>query len=49
MYKSEFGYEALGEIIKKYDLAELKYVEGDSKPSYVITPEEIDKIYSKIN
>ena len=33
MYKSEFGYEALGEIIKKYDLAELKYVEGDSKPS----------------
>ena len=29
MYKSEFGYEALGEIIKKYDLAELKYVEGD--------------------
>ena len=44
MYKSEFGYEALGEIIKKYDLAELKYVEGDSKPSYVITPEEIDKM-----
>ena len=49
MYKSEFGYEALGEIIKKYDLAELKYVEGDSKPSYVITPEEIDKIYDKEN
>ena len=49
MYKSEFGYEALGEIIKKYDLAELKYVEGDSKPSYVITPEEIDKIYEQEN
>ena len=49
MYKSEFGYEALGEIIKKYDLAELKYVEGDSKPSYVITPEEIDKIYDQEN
>ena len=49
MYKYEFGYEALGEIIKKYDLAELKYVEGDSKPSYVITPEEIDKIYEQEN
>ena len=49
MYKCEFGYEALGEIIKKYDLAELKYVEGDSKPSYVITPEEIDKIYEQEN
>ena len=48
-FKKEFGYEALGEIIKKYDLAELKYVEGDSKPSYVITPEEIDKIYEQEN
>ena len=36
-YKKEFGYEALTEMIKKYNLAELKYVEGETKPSYVIT------------
>ena len=29
MYKNEFGYEALSEIIKKYDLSQLKYVEGE--------------------
>ncbi len=28
VYKKDFGYEALTEIIKKYELAELKYVEG---------------------
>ena len=33
-YKKEFGYEALTELIKKYDLAVLKYVEGETKPSY---------------
>ena len=49
MYKSEFGYEALTEVIKKYNLAELKYIAGESKPSYVITPEEIDDIYEKEN
>ena len=49
MYKMEFGYEALTEMIKKYDLAELKYVEGESKPSYVITSEEISEIYEKEN
>ena len=49
MYKSEFGYEALSEIIKKYKLDELKYVAGESKPSYVITPEEISDIYEKEN
>ena len=49
MYKQEFGYEALAELIKKYDLDELKYVEGESKPSYVITSEEISKIYEKEN
>ena len=49
MYKNEFGYEALTEIIKKYNLADLKYIDGDSKPSYVITPEEIDNIYEKEN
>ncbi len=49
MYKQEFGYEALTEIIKKYDLARLKYVEGEAKPSYVITSSEIDEIYEKEN
>lgn len=49
MYKQEFGYEALTEIIKKYNLAELKYLEGESKPSYVITSDEIANIYEKEN
>lgn len=48
-YKKDFGYEALTEIIKKYNLAELKYVEGESKPSYVITAKEIEDIYDKEN
>jgi len=48
-YKKEFRYEALTEIIKKYDLAVLKYIAGESKPSYVITPEEISDIYEKEN
>ena len=46
-YKKTFGYEALTELIKKYDLARLKYVEGESKPSYVITDDEISDIYEK--
>lgn len=49
MYKKEFGYEALTEIIKKYNLAVLKYVEGDTKPSYVITSNEIEDIFEKEN
>jgi len=49
MYKKEFGYEALGEMIKKYDLAVLKYVAGESKPSYVITSDEINDIFEKEN
>ena len=48
-YKKEFGYEALTELIKKYDLAVLKYMEGDTKPSYVITAQEIEDIYEKEN
>ena len=48
-YKKEFGYEALTELIKKYNLAELKYVEGETKPSYVITEQEIEDIYEKEN
>ncbi len=47
MYKKEFGYEALSEIIKKYNLAALKYVEGETKPCYVITEEEIEEIFEK--
>ena len=49
MYKKDFGYEALTEIINKYHLAELKYVDGETKPSYVITKEEIEDIYEKEN
>ena len=49
MYKNEFGYEALNEVIKKYNLDQLKYVYGDAKPSYVITEEEISDIYEKEN
>lgn len=49
VYKKEFGYEALTEMIKKYNLAELKYIEGETKPSYVITEQEIEDIYEKEN
>ena len=49
VYKKEFGYEALTEIIKKYNLAALKYIEGETKPSYAITEEEIEEIYEKEN
>ena len=49
MYKNEFGYEAFPEIIKKYSLDDLKYVEGEAKPCYVITSNEIDKIYDQEN
>ena len=47
MYKKEYGYEALTELIKRYNLADLKYVDGETKPSYVITAEEIDSIYNE--
>ena len=47
MYKKDFGYEALTQLIKKYDLATLKYVAGEAKPCYVITSEEINDIYEK--
>ena len=49
MYKKQFAYEALTQIIKKYDLSSLKYVKGESKPSYVITEQEIKDIYEKEN
>ena len=47
MYKKEFGYEALTQIIKKYNLDTLKYVAGDAKPCYVITEDEINEIFEK--
>ena len=46
-YEKEFGYEALTQLIKKYDLATLKYIQGEKKPCYVITKEEISDIYDK--
>ncbi len=46
-YKQEFGYEALTELIKKYNLAVLKYVSGETKPCYVITKAEINHIYDE--
>lgn len=46
-YKKEFGYEALTELIKKYNLNELKYIAGETKPSYVITEDEINEIYER--
>ena len=49
MYKNEFGYEAMAEIIKKYHLDDLKYVEGEAKPCYVITADEVNKIFEEEN
>ena len=45
VYKKEFGYEALTQLIKRYNLAILKYIQGETKPCYVITDDEIDEIY----
>ena len=49
MYKNEFGTESLTEIIKKYKLADLRYLKGNTKPCYVITEEDINKIFEKEN
>ena len=49
VFKKEYGYEPLSELIKKYNLDVLKYVEGEAKPSYVITEQEISDIYEKEN
>lgn len=40
---------SINRINQKYDLAELKYIEGETKPSYVITSDEIEDIYEKEN
>ena len=47
MFKQEYGYNALGEMINKYKLDQLKCVYGSTIPAYVITPEEIDEIFDK--
>lgn len=49
MYKNEFGTESLTEIIKKYNLADLRYLKGNTKLCYVITEEDINKIFEKEN
>lgn len=49
IYKKEFGYEALSEMIRKYKLDEFKYIQGETKPCYVITEEEINEIFEKEN
>ena len=49
MYKKEFGYEALSELINKYKLDEFKYIQGETKPCYVITEDEINDIFEKEN
>ena len=46
-YKKEFGYEALAELINKYKLDDFKYIQGETKPCYVITEEEINDIFEK--
>lgn len=48
-YEKEFEYEALTQFIKKYNLASLKYLQGETKPCYAITKEEISAIYEKEN
>ena len=48
-YKKEFGYEALTQLIKRYNLATLKYLQGETKPCYVITDDEISEIFEKEN
>ena len=49
IYKKEFGYEALSELIRKYKLDDFKYIQGETKPCYVITEEEISEIFEKEN
>ena len=49
VYKKEFGYEALTQLIKRYNLATLKYLQGETKPCYVITDDEISEIFEKEN
>ena len=47
MYKQQYGYDALSELIKKYHLDEQKKVYGSDVAQYVITSEEINEIFEK--
>ena len=49
IYKREYGYEALSELIRKYSLDDFKYIQGETKPCYVITEDEINDIFEKEN
>ena len=48
-YQKDFKYEAMTQLVKKYKLDELKFIQGESKPCYVITDDEIGEIYDKEN
>ena len=39
----------LGEKLRKYKLDEFKYIQGETKPCYVITEDEINDIFEKEN
>jgi pilus assembly protein CpaF len=47
IYKKSYKADALTQIITKYNLDYPKYEFDPEVPSYVITPEEIDNIFSK--
>lgn len=44
-YKKEYGYEALGELLKTQGLTEVKKDIGDER--YIITAEDMEEIYQK--
>ena len=47
-YKQQHGFQALTKLIDKYKLDDTKtYIEDGTTNSYVITADEIDKIYNK--
>ncbi|PAD71341.1 ATPase, T2SS/T4P/T4SS family [Paenibacillus campinasensis] len=46
IYKKKYGFSGLEQLINQYRLDELKYVIEDGKtPSYIITSDEIQRIY----
>ena len=47
IYKKQYKSNALSQIITKYNLDEPKYEFDSAVPSYVITKEEIDNIFSQ--
>ncbi|MFC4302803.1 pilus assembly protein CpaF [Cohnella boryungensis] len=49
-YKKEFGKDALAEMINEYRLARERYeIEDKSQASYLISEEDIDRIYAEKN